>query len=377
MNNLPNRKECSKCGKLRYLNRDFYMSNSDKHRDGKISVCKQCLTKEMKADSLDDLKTDVYIKKLQDILLEMNRPYIHKEWISTIEEAKERNRTPSGTLGLYLKNINLNHRDKDWRDSEFAEDIIQEKDEEKNNTSTEKVKVKHGIELDNKNEKDVLRLLGYDPFENEAEEDRPGLFNKLIDYLDESTLEDGFKLSSVIELTKTFNQIDKINAAISKVMSDVKGFSKNAGSITSLVNAKDKMYKSVLEIAKENGISVKHATNKSKGAGTLSGIIKQLQEYDIHEAEVNLFDVETSEGIRQVADISNASIMRQLQFDENDYSTMIQEQRVLIEEYREKAERFEEEARLLKIKLMEKERKEKELQQKIIELGEKLNSLTS
>ena len=366
------KKKCSKCEKERYLNRDFYMSNSDKHADSRISVCKQCLTKEMEAKSLDDLKTEKYIKKVEDILLDMNRPYIHGEWITTIEEARERNRAPSGVLGLYLKNINLNHRNKDWRDSEFADDDEVSTEETVQEKTEQKTKVRHEIELDTQNEKDVLRLLGYDPFEYEVESDRPNLFNKLVDYLDESTLEDGFKLSSVIELTKTFNQIDKINAAISKTMSDVKNFSKNAGSITSLVNAKDKMYKSVLDIAKENGISVKHATNKSKGAGTLSGILKQLQEHDIHEVDVNLFDVETSEGIRQVADMSNESIMKQLQFDENDYSTMIQEQRVLLDEYRERAEKLEEEVRLLKIKLIEKEEVEQELQQKIVKLQERI-----
>lgn len=363
-NTLP-KKTCSKCQKEKYVTRDFYMSNSNRHADNRINVCKQCLIDEMNAKSLDELKTEAYIEKAEDILLDMNRPYIHNEWLNTIEEARERNVTPSKVLGLYLKNINLNHKDKNWRDSEFANESDKNHDEEFGNEQTNrKTKKKFDIELNTQNEKDVLRLLGYDPFEYEVDFDRPSLFNKLIDYLDESTLEDGFKLSSVIELTKTFNQIDKINAAISKTMADTKNFSKNAGSITSLVNAKDKMYKSVLEIAKENGISVKHATNKSKGAGTLSGILKQLQEYDIHEAETNLFDIETAAGIKQVADLSNESIMKQLQFDENDYSTMLQEQRVLLEEYRNKAEELEEENRLLKLKLKEIEKKLQALEEK-------------
>lgn len=366
------KKKCSKCQKDKFVDRDYYMSNSPRHADKRIGVCKQCVLNELKVNEETDLLSEEYIKKVQDILLEMNRPYIHSEWTSSVGEGKERSVDLTRVFGFYLKNINLNHRDKDWRDSEFANEVEEEDYKKINSANKSKKNEENGLhlELNTQNEKDVLRLLGYDPFEYESEGDRSNLFNKLVDYLDESTLEDGFKLSSVIEIVRTFNQIDKINAAISKNMSDMKNFSKNAGSITALINAKDKMYKSVLDIAKENGISVKHATNKSKGAGTLSGIMKQLQEYDIHEASVNLFDINTAEGIRQVADLSNKSIMQQLQFDENDYSTMLQEQRELLLDSIEKAERLEEENRLLKIELTERDENIKELEEKIKETEE-------
>jgi uncharacterized protein YprB with RNaseH-like and TPR domain len=110
------------------------------------------------------------------------------------------------------------------------------------------------------------------------------------------------------------------------------------------------MLASVLALAKDNGISVNHNNTKSKGAGTLSGIIKTLQEKGFTESDINLFDIETLGGIKQVADESNKSILQQLMFDENDYTEMIKEQRVLIEDYRSKYEKLEEEHRLLKIK---------------------------
>jgi hypothetical protein len=103
-----------------------------------------------------------------------------------------------------------------------------------------------------------------------------------------------------------------------------------------------------MKLAAENGISVKHNNQKSKGAGTLSGIIKTLQEKGFEEAEVNLFDIETAQGIKQVADLSNKSIINQLQFDENDYTSMIIEQREIIQELDAKVIKLEEENRLLK-----------------------------
>ncbi len=67
---------------------------------------------------------------------------------------------------------------------------------------------------------------------------------------------------------------------------------------------------------------------------------------------MNLFDIETSHGMSQVADISNQSIMKQLQFDENDYTNMILEQREMIQELDGKVVKLEEENRLLKKELL-------------------------
>src|SRR5690606_4824362 len=100
------------------------------------------------------------------------------------------------------------------------------------------------------------------------------------------------------------------------------------------------------------GISVKHNNQKSKGAGTLSGIIKTLNEKGIEDGEVNLFDIETAKGMKQVADISNQSIMAQLQFDENDYTSMIMEQRDIIQELDSNVMKLEEENRRMKKELM-------------------------
>ncbi|MBD8839477.1 hypothetical protein IFU39_16815 [Paenibacillus sp. CFBP 13594] len=133
---------------------------------------------------------------------------------------------------------------------------------------------------------------------------------------------------------------------------DVDSLITNAGTIKSLIEAKGKLYKSVLDLAKDNGISVNHNNNKSKGSGTLSGIIKQLQEKGFEEASVNLFDIETCAGMSQVADISNESIFKQLQFDENDYSAMLIEQREIIGDLSGKVTKYEEEIRVLKKELL-------------------------
>jgi hypothetical protein len=196
-------------------------------------------------------------------------------------------------------------------------------------------------------------MLNYDPFEGENETDKRQLYNLLVDFLDESTLEDSFKLSAVIQIVKGFNQIDKINQGLALITSDINNLSSQVGGIKSLIDAKEKMMRAILNFAKDNGISENYSNNKSKGAGTLSGIIKQLQERGFTEADVNLFDVETAQGIKQVADISNESILKQLQFDENDYTDMITQQRELINELETRLKVCEEENRKLKVSYLD------------------------
>jgi hypothetical protein len=338
---------CLKCDKPRRMDTNFYLSSSSNYPKGRYPICKKCLLNGLDTSNVD---------QVQNLLLEMNKPYIHTIWVSSVEEGKSIDRHP---FGLYIKNVNLNFRNYTWRDSQFNKN--DEENKVANSTPTvdsSKDSKNDDVEYEimdklneDKNKDDVLRMLGYDPFEFENPEDKRHLYNKLVDFLDESTLEDSFKLPAVIEIVKSFNQIDKINKALSKTVNDID--INKAGGIKSLIDSKQKMLKSVLDLAKDNGISVNHNNNKSKGAGTLSGIIKQLQEKGFEASEVNLFDIETNEGIRQVADISNESIVKQLQFDENDYVFMIQEQKEIIENLTNEKEKFEEESRKLKKELLE------------------------
>ena len=178
--------------------------------------------------------------------------------------------------------------------------------------------------------------------------DKKYLFNRLVDMLDESTLEDNVKLMSTIEIVKGFNQIDKINEVIAKITQDLGKIASNNGGLKTLIDTKKNLMSTVLKIAEDNGISTKFNTNKSKGSGTLSGMIKKLNEIGLDEIKVNLYDIQTAKGMEQVADISNNSIMKQLQFDENDYADMVAWQRDELVKLRKEKEKYEEELRILK-----------------------------
>lgn len=319
------------------------MSSSATYPDGRYPICKKCLFETLDMDNTE---------QIQDTLLEMNKPFIYSQWMSSLDEGKQTNKNP---FGLYIKNLFLNYKNSTWKDSEFdspKKEIVPSKSEQP--SENVEYEIIDNIE-DSQDKKDVIKMLGYDPFEYEAIEDQKQMYSRLVDFLDESTLEDGLKLQSVIEIVKGFNQVDKVNRAITLSTKDLQYLSQNYGGIKSLADTKQKMLTSVLKLAEENGISIKHNNQKSKGAGTLSGIIKQIQEKGIREAEINIYDIETYEGMRKVADISNKSIMEQLMLNENDYTEMIKDQRDMINNYESRLNELEEENRLLKLKIKEYE----------------------
>ncbi|EKS4345251.1 hypothetical protein QB607_003256 [Clostridium botulinum] len=319
----------------------FYRSQSLKNEifGGYCPYCKECLSELTYDKGIFD------VEKLKFVL----KTYLDKPFFNDIFQNVLMAETKNH-LGIYIKQLNLRKKGKilTWKDGEREDiDSINGKENDNKKSKIDK-KTREHIEIA---KKDVIKLLGYDPFVNEPEEDKYKLYNSLIDYLDESTLEDSFKIPTVIQIVKTFNQVDKIDNALTEYMNDKSNIVNNASSINTLFGAKKNMLASILNMAKDNGISVNHSLNKSKGAGTLTGTIKKLQDLGFSEAEVNLFDIETCDGMQQVANASNKSISQQLMFDENDYTEMIKEQKILIEKFQSQADKLEEENRNLKVKL--------------------------
>lgn len=347
----PEKKLCLKCEKEKNKSDEFYMSNSDNHADGRYPICKNCIKQRLK---LDEPLSQEAIDSVKDVLLEMNRPFLFSQWMSSVDESQ---RTGREVFGMYYKSIILNYKTLNWKDSEF-EDYSNEVTRVITENVTEVIDVKP---INSRDKDDVIRMIGYDPFAYENIEDKAFLYSNLVAMLDESTVEDVFKLQASIEIVKGFNQVNKINQAITTITNDLSRLTDKSGGIKGLIESKKSILASLIKLAEDNGISVKHNNQKSKGAGTLTGIIKTLQEKGFEEGEINLFDIETAQGIKQVADLSNQSIVAQLQFDENDYTSMILEQREMIQELESKVSKFEEENRLLKKEMLKYQKTEGEL----------------
>ena len=334
---------------------EFYVCTDPKVLTGITSMCKDCVKKI--ALNWDENRQEYGActkKSVMDALEYIDRPFLENLWNSSYAEwanqdAKLRRTT---IWDCYIKNVSMiNYRGMRWRDGDifqtYVEDAkqvaaLEDGNKEAAQTLLGSQEVNNEFE---KNRKDVIRLLGYDPFEGEKLEDQPLLYSQLIGYLDlGGDNEDMMRTSSAITIVRGFSQQAKIDDKIAKAMLNT---NTNTSELKQLLDAKKNLSATISQLAEQSCLSLKHNKNASKGENTFTGIVKKLKEMDLRDAEVNAFDIGTAEGMRQVADISNASIIKQIRLDENDYNEMLIKQREMLTKLQEKADQNEETARIL------------------------------
>lgn len=331
-------------------NSNFFKSNNPEFAkyDGFSPICKSC-----SRAMIYNKDNTINLNDFKKVLKYLNKPFIRAIFDELL--------VSGFTLGDYTSRLNFGaYRSMTYEDSDNLEQEVI--DEPLIDNTKSKMSSVQPTSEDKKNEQDVIKILGYDPFFTDSEDDRRLMFNSLIDFLDEETQQDNFKCLTVIEIVKLFSQAEKINYAINVIMKDHKSIKDNPGTIKALMDTKKGLLQSALALAKDNGISVNHNNNKSKGGNTLNGIVKKLEEIGLQEAKLNLFSLETCEAMKQIADISHKSILDQLVLDENDYTEMIATQKDMIKKADEKIVRLEEENRLLKIQLKQYENLAKEVE---------------
>ena len=334
---------------------EFYVSTNPLVMSGITFVCKDCVRKI--ALDWDDNRNEFGActkKTVMEALEIIDRPFLNNLWDSSYAEwANQEGQIRRPTIwDAYIKNVSMpQYRGMRWRDGDifntFVEDAKQVAaleigNKEAAQTLIDSQEVSNEFE---KNRKDVIRLLGYDPFEGEKLEDQPLLYSQLIGYLDlGGDNEDMMRTSSAITIVRGFLQQAKLDDKIAKVMANTNA---NASEMKTLLDAKKNISATISQLAEQSCLSLKHNKNSSKGENTFTGIVKKLKEINLRDAEVNAFDIGTSEGMRQVADISNASIIKQIRLDENDYNDMLIKQREMLIKLQEKADQSDETARIL------------------------------
>lgn len=346
---------CPYCNKEKKAS-EFYMSSDPLVMTGKTTMCKECAEKIARNwDGRTGEFGDCTKASVQEALERLDKPYFDKLWDASYFEYINDNNPKKRTniWASYIKNIGLpQYKTLRWRDGDlftnYKEMALKQAQQEVGTASFDEVAKNQEINEEyEKNRSDVIRLLGYDPFEKEQEEDKPLLYSQLIGYLDlGGDNEDMMRTSSAITIVRGFLQQAKLDDMIAKAMSSP-NVSNKSGEIKSYLDSKQKVSSTISQLAEQSCLSLKHNKNASKGENTFTGKIKKLKEINLRDAEVNAFDIGTAEGMRQVADISNASIMKQIALDENDYTEMLAKQREMIVKLQEKADINEEKARIL------------------------------
>ena len=338
---------CYCCGEKKKKS-SFYVSTDPFNGIGINPFCKLCIEKIARNyNEKSKQYGEVTKTSLCNALERIDSPYLDTLWESSYNEVHDPSlkQPKTNVWSAYIKNVRLpQYNGMRWRDGDLFE---KEKSTEKSMNNVDDYIAPDVAEELERNRRDVVRLVGYDPFEKELLEDKPLLYAQTVGYLDMSgNNDDAMRTSSVITIVRGFLQIQKLDDMIAKAMISA---AKNGGSaeIKALLDAKKNISATISQLAEQNCISLKHNKNNTKGENTWTGKVRIMKEMNLREAEVNIFDAETAMGLAQVADISNASILKQINLDENDYVQMLTEQKKTIEEMNKKANEAIEKARLL------------------------------
>ena len=350
-NLLENGVRCIVCGIMKDKSK-FYVDTNPLTKCEVGCVCRECARKIALQVGDDGVEHEPTKESCIEVLKLLNKPFINVVWDASVQESENlvAGKVKYNPWTSYIKNIQMVN----WIGMTFFDsDMFKNNEYGRAQNYVKEIKSVDDMSEDARstyeiNKKTTIRFLGYDPFENEPIEEQPILYAKLVSYFDDSVKDDGLKLEAVIEIVQSFKDIKTINDAISKYKKQLGENPSVIATIKSLADTKQKMINSALSLAKDNGISVNYNNSKSKGAGTLSGIIKEMSEMNLDDIEINTFDYETNAAISQIMEANFQNQMKQLNPDENDWEKEIYHQANLLHTLQKERDSAVEYCRLLR-----------------------------
>lgn len=341
---------CYMCAKFKPKTQ-FYDSTDPAIKSHKCPICKKCAADiALRLDANGE-----YHSPTKDSIIEALR-YLDKPFFTTVYNASitEASNGLTGNNNIwyaYIKNISMvNYRGMTFMDSEMfkGDRIIYDDEKTIDDVIGERIGMNNYTDY-LKNKKDVIRLLGYDPYEKEAITDQPLLYAQLVGMLDsdEDGNQDMLRVESIISIVRSFLQKTKIEEATSALMGDYGSIQRNATTIRALQESSQRIASTITDLAKESCISMKNSRDGRKGENTWTGKLRKIAEINIRDSEVNGYDLATCKGMQQVANISMEAILRGLKLEENEWADMVAEQRKIIASLTSKLDGYEEAFRLV------------------------------
>jgi hypothetical protein len=325
---------------------NFYTSSDPFNSVGVTPYCKECLEK-IARNYNNNYKQfgDVTKTSLMAACERADIPYLETLWESAYNEVNDPGlkKPKTNVWAAYIKSVKSlsQYKGLRWRDGDLF------KDDENNKSSEDRDVNPEVLEELEKNRKDVIKLIGYDPFEKEAEEDKPLLYAQLIGYIDgDGNNDDMTRILDSIEIVRGYLQLQKLNDMSAKAFANL-AQTGQSGEIKNYMDTKKKVADVISQLAEQSCISQKHNKNAKKGENTWTGKIKKLKELNLREAEVNGFDIGTCRGMQQVLEMSDASIMKQLALDESEWSDIVADQRKMLVDTQKERDVYKEINRIL------------------------------
>lgn len=285
---------------------------------------------------------DVSYFKAKKTMEEKDRKtHIVEEYMSVIS----RSATLKGKVFLESPNVDVNQNQGDSK----ADKII--------NSNTGNVPEdleEEWSKADLEAKRQVIKMVGYDPFYFEIEKDRKILYKDLLGMMEQGMELDGLKVQAAIQIVLSFKNIRELNEKYRKKSDEDAPVSE----LKALSELKKKELETITSFSRDNGFGERYAISKAKGENTFSGIMAKMNEMKYENAILNMYDVETSKSINQAADASFAAIFNQLSMSEAEvYKTCQDQLKKLLSLQRENAT-LTENLRLAKRELAEKKLEE-------------------
>ena len=328
---------------------EFYKSSDPFNSVGVIPYCKACLENIARNYNTNYKQFgDVTKASLIAACERADVPYLENLWESSCNEVNDPSleKPKTNVWAAYIKNVKMpQYNGMRFRDGDLFKENGVKSDTEDKIATTMTPEVLNEYQT---NRKDIVRLIGYDPFANyPVEQDLPVLYAQLIGFIDEETKNDGMKMNAVIQIVQAFNQIQKLNDAINELSADTTKLNTNNGTIKQHADTISKLLGGANALAKDNGISLNYNNNKSKGQNTLTGKMKELDLIGFRDAKINMYDIDYCKGMQQVAEISAKAQVDQLGFDENVMLEISNIRRELVEDLQKQRDKAVERARVL------------------------------
>lgn len=192
----------------------------------------------------------------------------------------------------------------------------------------------------------IVTIYKYDPFRDEPIEDRKKLYYNLVGLSDEAIADDFSKANAAIDTCRSMQRLDKLNKLRVQLENREDVDIKEIKAIAELQKAeRDNINKN----GKEHGFIQKYSLNKSQGSGTLTGIMKQMDEALFEDALINRYDIATCEGMQQAAEASWKAIFGQLNLSDSELAAIVSNQNETIRKMKKELTELREKIRLYNI----------------------------
>lgn len=312
-----------------------------KQSDGVALICRDCVAK-IYHDYIEEFDDQELAIKALCALIDW--PFVASVFYANCNDEKELD-LPAYYRNLRMKQNAIKNYATSMLDGELSKDM----------TAIREWRDSKWSKKDKQNMNFAISVVGYDPFDADGfdDEDRKYCFNTLAGYCDtEGIRDDSHKRQAAVQITQLHLQCRKVDQLINE---ELMLQNPNESKLRTLSDTKSKFLNAISTLAKDNGLSSNYNDSSRAGRSTFTLKMKELAEQGFEQVRPNLFDIHTAEAMKQVADISNKSILDQLSLDDNDYVDMIKEQRTALQNKIEECEKLEEENRNLKNELADYE----------------------